>query len=347
MKAKLFSKIMFSTYMIFFVAQVTAQGENSKPKSTEADVELEKTIQKYASIRCTPDELKLLSDGYIIPDSAFVISPFGYSWHQPNQILAGSSVYIDLILPKGLSNQVGVIRTSETRDVNVVHYFGVPDDQNAAMGSVPDEETCTVKRLTLSYFEAGEGKMAIQARNGLATLNLAEYAFPVSATYSGSIVFGPVLSLLKDRSFSIVPSEYGSNTNQNTSTLNIEEYNNIHYVAGFTAFLNGPRAIEPSVWDPHVDLFMGIDVVDPLDNGYLGFNISLNGFFSFNVGAHAGKVNRLASYSNLSAGDNITLGEGESIPTVSKWDVGLFVGFNIDARSAAIAFSKTVRGLIN
>lgn len=310
----------------------------------EAEAKLIKLLNQHADLMtgtCSPDEIAEEVD-----ETVFVASPSGVVRPPKTapQITERTPVRVMLVSPKELKSYVNVYRSSATRDPNRVSYFGTDKVAKFTL----DESfstSCDTVSFSLGDFAPGEGTIKVEVISGSAKLTTGTFNFPVMATHAGAAVFGPVYSWMHDRSYQLVPEDPEAAGDDARTVLSVSDERQLRYVAGVSVFLTGPRAVDGGRWDPHLGLFLGVDVQEPLENGYLGLNLSLNGIASVNAGMHAGRVSRLAPGLDVGPEGVLLLNDG-AVPTTSVWKAKPYLGFTIDARAAVAAFSSSIRDLV-
>ena len=230
---------------------------------------------------------------------------------------------------------VRVVRTSATRAVGQSRRLGSEQMGGIRRQGAQGESTaCGWARAELGDFEPGEGKFRITTGTGTQVSN-ADVTLRVNPLYHGAFSFGPVVSWLRDRSYTVLGDTTVAQSEGGSSDG--------HYVLSYTHFLVGPRDVEKGR-RLYLNPMVGITLNKPLESVFGGVSIDFGGGDVFiTAGAHGREVTRLDDREGVAVGRKLPAGI-TSVPTQEVWRWAPFVGVQIDIRAAVDLFGKVLTG---
>ena len=230
---------------------------------------------------------------------------------------------------------VRVVRTSATRAVGQSRRLGSEQMGGIRRQGAQDESTaCGWARAELGDFEPGEGKFRITTGTGTQVSN-ADVTLRVNPLYHGAFSFGPVVSWLRDRSYTVLGDTTVAQSEGGSSDG--------HYVLSYTHFLLGPRDVEKGR-RLYLNPMVGITLNKPLESVFGGVSLDFGGGDVFiTAGAHGREVTRLDNREGVAVGRKLPAGL-TSAPTQEVWRWAPFVGVQIDIRAAVDLFGKVLTG---
>ncbi|MEM1054554.1 MAG: hypothetical protein AAGI52_03430 [Bacteroidota bacterium] len=220
---------------------------------------------------------------------------------------------------------ITVRRTSPTRDPDLINLAG----GRAALDGI----SCDSESYEATDFAPGEGKVGlyvVDTSDNKLKLVAPEITFGVRAVYRGAISFGPLVSTLPERSYSLLEEGDALRLIETGGDLDME------YAISFTYYLT-PHSRDES----GPGLFVAIPVTGSLgESATAGFTFDLGTIFLLQAGVRLGRVDRIVAEQEDVVGMEVEMGF-EPV-TESVWKPGFVFGVSIDAASATRAFGKIV-----
>jgi hypothetical protein len=265
----------------------------------------------------------------VVATDGFVIS------RPPRPMDENDELVVNVMGDPDVLQDVRVVRTSTTRAVGQSRRLGSDAVTGIRrQGAQGQTSTCGWARAVLGDFEPGEGKFRITVGTGTQASN-ADVTVRVNPLYHGAFSFGPVVSWLRDRSYTVLGDTTVAEVNRGSSDG--------HYVLSYTHFLLGPRDLEKSR-GVYLNPMVGITVNKPLESVFGGVSVDFGGGDVFITGgAHGREVTRLNTRGGIEVGQKLPAGI-TTVPTHKVWRWAPYVGIQIDVRAAVDLFGKVLTG---
>jgi hypothetical protein len=270
-------------------------------------------------------------DGYSLArdSGTYVVTALGTVLSRPAMPVDEDDRIVLLI--RTTKKQAPFLRVKRISATRVTGTISVAGGENLHLDA--DDKTQCEVAVVLSDFAPGKGEVEIEnvridEDSIVKTTSLGRFDFAVNPLYTGAFSFGPVMSSLKDASFSIIKKGSDSLVTQ-TRVGN----DRLLYAVMYTPFVWGKRDLDKpakELWH-RLNPTLGMTLKDLLENAFVGVSVDLPFGVYLTYGLHAGKVTELDPESGVVLGQTYP---GSSVPTRTRWETDRFFATTVDLRAA-------------